>query len=291
MYSNKDPTIYIVTLVGSVISLIFTTLILYFYLTKSNLKTYSHKYIRYLSFTDIFLSICKLYTAFTLPSFEENSWICVIQAILITYFLLSSILWTAALSHALHTVVTDNDPDFGLMERRYLVMAYGLPILAFFLPLVNNNIGPSEGWCWISSKDVGASVMRFICYYVPLLLVIIYNIVMYKKVMNEISSGSCVEGPVSHRLKFYPLILIITQFSMTLHRLIFFFFGVTWKPLAILGVLTTTLMGFANSLLYGFTEPVKMHMFKCLKRKVHDDIHSSLGSSENGSLVHTSLNR
>ena len=174
--------------------------------------------------------------------------------------MLSSILWTAALSHALHTVVIYLQPDYELLERRYLVLTYGFPIIALVLPIVGSDYGAAEGWCWIASHGWGPTIMRFLCYYAPLVIVIFYNILQYRRVIKEINENALEEVNVSKRLKFYPLVLIITQISLTVHRLIYFFAGVSYMPLAIIGVLTTSLMGMINAFLYGFTEPVKNHV-------------------------------
>lgn len=288
MYDTEEEINYIVTCVGSGLSLMSSGFIIYMYYTKSNLQSYSCKFIRYLCITDFFLSICIFYLAFLLPSFLAT-WLCYMQAVCITYFLLSSILWTAALSHALHTVVVDTQPDFYLMERRYLVLTYGVPAIALILPLVDNDYGAAEGWCWIANRGVGSTIMRFICYYIPLCLVIFYNFWQYRKVIREVNETSFVDGELSTRLKFYPLILILTQISLTLHRLIHFFGGGSIMPLAVIGVLTTTLMGFGNALLYGFTEPVKSHVHNCFCKD--ESVDTSQDSFGQNSLVHQSLNQ
>jgi hypothetical protein len=221
-----------------------------------------------------------------IPSFESG-WACDVQAVFVTYFLLSSILWTAAISHALYTVAVTLEPDVFLMERRYVVLTYGFPIIALFLPLVRNEYGPAEGWCWISSEGVSATVMRFLCFYIPLVIVIVFNIYEYRKIIRELEG----EDPenVSKRLKFYPWILIFTQLALTLHRLIHLFFGITWMPLAITGVLTTTLMGFSNAVLYGFNDALIEHVHHCFSNR--DYLDNSQDSLDHSSLVQTSLNR
>jgi hypothetical protein len=221
-----------------------------------------------------------------IPSFEAQ-WLCVLQAVFVTYFLLSSILWTAAISHALYTVVITLNPDVYLLERRYVVLTYGFPAIALFLPLVRNDYGPSEGWCWISSEDAGAVVMRFICFYVPLVIVIVFNVYQYRKIIQELEG----EDPdsVSKRLRFYPWILIFTQIALTVHRLIHLVFGITWMPLAVVGVLTTTLMGFSNAVLYGFNDTLIENVHQCFSNT--DYLDNSQETLDRGSLVHTSLNR
>ena len=288
MYNTEEEINYIVSCVGAGLSLVSTSFIIILYSTKPNLQSYSCKFIRYLCITDFFLSLCNFYSAFMLPSFLAT-WLCYTQAVLITYFLLSSILWTAALSHALHTVVIDTQPDFPLMERRYLVLTYGLPGIALILPFVNNDYGSAEGWCWISNAGVGSTIMRFICYYIPLCLVIGYNFWQYKKVVREINENSFEEGAVSPRLKFYPMILIITQICLILHRIIYFFGGMTVMPLAVAGVLSATLVGAGNALLFGFTEPVKQHVYNCFGKDASID--TSQDSFEQSSVVNQSLNR
>ena len=171
--------------------------------------------------------------------------------------------------------------------RRYLVLAYGAPILAFLLPLVQNEYGEAEGWCWISASGAGAAVFRFICYYIPLCLVITYNIIQYRRILRELDDQDSARQ-ISKRLKFYPWILVITQMTLTLHRLIYFLFGVYWTPMAIVGVLLNSLMGFINALLYGFNDTMIEYILN--KCRTGERNETSMDSLEN-SIVHHSLNR
>jgi hypothetical protein len=219
-----------------------------------------------------------------LPSFE-GSWLCYVQAVCVTYFLLASILWTAAISHALWTVTITLNPDFWLMERRYVALAYGLPAISLFLPLVENEYGPAEGWCWISPFGWGANVLRLLCYYLPLCAVLFYNVRQYRRIIAELRENSDEEN-VSKRLKFYPWALLVTQAALALHRLLYLAAGVSFAPLAILGVLTTTLMGLTNALLYGFNEALADRVRKWFRASSVDPL-----DEQDSSLVHTSLNR
>lgn len=285
-FNDEQSINYVITLIGSFFSFISSGFIIYMYCTKTNLQSYSCKFIRYLCITDFCLAICNLYSAFMIPSYYAD-WLCYWQAILITYFLLSSILWTAALSHALFTVVLDTNPDFEFLQRKYLVLTYGVPVIAFVLPIVKNEYGEAEGWCWISAKGSGPTTLRFICYYIPLIIVIIYNFVQYKRIIRELEDGSIIEG-VSKRLKFYPLILIITQLPLTVHRIIVFF-GSSCMPIAVIGVLSASLMGLTNAVLYGFTDPVQEYVYSwCRTNEVYDNSFESL---DRNSIVQTSLNR
>jgi hypothetical protein len=171
--------------------------------------------------------------------------------------------------------------------RRYFALAFGAPVLAFSLPLVQNEYGAAEGWCWISAKGLAGTSLRFICYYIPLALVVGYNIVKYRKILKELDDQDSARQ-VSRRLKFYPWILIITQMTLTVHRLIFFFFGVFWTPLAVVGVLLNSLMGFINALLYGFNDTLIEYILGWCRTGERNE--TDMDSVEN-SMVHHSLNR
>jgi Slime mold cyclic AMP receptor len=287
METNDESIYYIVALVGSVLSFISSAFIVYIYYRSPSFQTYSCKFIRYLCMTDALLSICNIYIAFMIPSFLTG-WLCSMQAVCTAYFLLSSILWTAAISHALHTVVVNPSPDFQLMERRYLMLTYGLPAVSLVLLLVENDYGSDGRWCWIA-YGVGSNVLLIIFYYVPLLTVITYNIIQYKRVVKELDDNSFIGATVPSRLKFYPCILIATQISPSVYRILKHFTSDSIEPLAIIGVLSTTLMGLGNALLYGFTDAAKEFITNCCNRE--DTIDNSLESVEYSSMVQNSLNR
>ena len=91
MLDTEEEISFVATVIGSVISLIFSGFIVYMYTVKSDLKSYACKFIRYLCISDCLLAICNFYLAFMFPSYLFD-WLCIMQSILITYFLLSSIL-------------------------------------------------------------------------------------------------------------------------------------------------------------------------------------------------------
>lgn len=209
------------------------------------------------------------------------------QSLLITYFLLASILWTAAISHAAYTVTSAIDWDEDLLMKRYLVAAYGTPIVAFTILFVTNGYGKSEGWCWIQANSFLSISICLVCFYVPLILIIVFNIVTYRKILKELDDQESAQQ-LSKRLKFYPWILIITQVTMALHRFIVIAFDEYVFPLAIIGVLLTTLMGLINALLYGFNDTLIEYTLNWCR--TNDHLGTSMDSFDN-SVVHQSLNR
>ena len=68
---------------------------------------------------------------------------------------------------------------------------------------------------------------------------------------------------------------------MVTHRLFYFITGIVFLPLAIIAVVTMSLMGLLNAILYGFTDPVLNHLRKCCNNKVHveNSVESYLYSS------------
>lgn len=216
-----------------------------------------------------------------------QGWLCTTQSLLITYFFLASILWTAAISHAAYTVTSAVEWDEDLLMKRYLVAAYGAPIVAFTILFVTNGYGKAEGWCWIQAKDFWSVSICLVCFYAPLILVIVFNIVTYRKILKELDDQESTQQ-LSKRLKFYPWILIITQVTMAIHRFISIVFNDYVFALAIIGVLLTTLMGLINALLYGFNDTLIEHTMNWCR--TNDHIGTSMDSFDD-SVIHQSLNR
>ena len=60
-------------------------------------------------------------------------------------------------------------------------------------------------------------------------------------------------------------------------------------PIAVIGVLSASLMGLTNAVLYGFTDPVQEYVYSwCRTNEVYDNSFESL---DRNSIVQTSLNR
>lgn len=110
-------------------------------------------------------------------------------------------------------------------------------------------------------------------YYIPLWIVIVYNLWVYAKVietvtetMDDVSSDNRTRHVILHRLRMYPFILVLCQTPATIHR-IYAFFGqdeTTTFILAIFASFFLLINGLLNAIVYGYTDSVKLSIRKRL---------------------------
>ena len=231
------------------------------YLYFRDIRSFAFKLVFYMSLADIFHAV-----GFFLPS--TNTVWCEIQATITSYFSLSSVLWTAAIAFTLYQAVINKRGDVEKFELWLVAFAYGLPIFAIIPPLAENTYGQAQGWCWI--KDGGGyftrgTFWRFMTFYVPLWLVIAYNIFVYYKVIRSLRLQLQLileededANRLLRKLRLYPMILIGCYTLATINRIYQTVCdGMVWFPLTLVSAAAMYLCGFFNSLVYGFTDTVK----------------------------------
>jgi hypothetical protein len=114
--------------------------------------------------------------------------------------------------------------------------------------------GDSGHWCWITLQNdpVYGQFLRFFCFYVPLWVIIVFNIYSYGKVIHFLKTFVS-EGPEKSfifRLRTYPLILIVCWIFPTINT-IYTVFNCETKTMNYLHFATAGLQGFFNSIAYG----------------------------------------
>ncbi len=95
-----------------------------------------------------------------------------------TFFELASVLWTSAIAARLLIAVTLS-PERGDSRRALLwfcAVCFGLPLVVTIAPAIDSAYGPAGGWCWLTEKKV---YWRFICFYAPLWMCMIFNVAAY----------------------------------------------------------------------------------------------------------------
>jgi len=154
-----------------------------------------------------------------------------------------------------------------------------LPFLMASLPLMTGSYGSVGAWCWIQTNQgtdsspvdfyVGTS-LRFALFYLPLWACIALNAATYIYVTRHVKrfSGMGSVGQqraktvklirLVHRLRFYPLILVVAWAPSTINRLhdaVDPGRPVFW--LSLLAVLCRSAQGLMNALTYGFNRTVR----------------------------------
>ena len=112
--------------------------------------------------------------------------------------------------------------------------------------------------------------MRFLMFYIPLWIALSFNIYAYVRVVDFVKKyiSTTLEVRFVHRLKYYPMVLVICWTFPTINR-IYNLFGDEVRALTYLHVIFGGLQGFMNALVYGGNDQVKQvwkeKIYYCLK--------------------------
>ena len=224
-------------------------------------RSFAYRLVVYMSLMDIGHAI-----GFFLPERPES--LCKAQAMITSYFSLAAVLWTAALAFTLYDAVVRRK-DVASLELKLVIFANGLPLLALIPPLVEGSYGQSGGWCWIqaSGKDYykSGTFWRLMTFYVPLWLVIAFNLFVYVSVIRYLRQQvrlmllpDASSTKLVRRLRLYPGILIVCYTFPTINRIYQIITeGKTWAPLVLVSGFTMCITGFLNAIVYGLTDTVR----------------------------------
>lgn len=240
----------------------------YFYF--SDIRSFAYRLVLYMSLMDIGHAI-----GFFLPESPES--LCRAQAMITSYFSLAAVLWTAALAFTLYNAVVRRK-DIAHLELKLAVFANGLPLLVIIPPIVENSYGQSGGWCWIKatgSDYVNGTFWRLMTFYVPLWLVIAFNLFVYVSVIRYLRQQvqlmllpDASSARLVRRLKLYPGILIVCYTLPTINRIYQIIAqGGTWTPLVLVSGFTMCITGFLNAIVYGLTDTVRERLIGLVQRR------------------------
>jgi hypothetical protein len=191
---------------------------------------------------------------------------CNLQSVLTSFGELASILWSTAIAFTLWQAVVRNNPSFGPVgiEKHTLVyhsIIWGITVLFTILPGTTKSYGDTGGWCWIiNTRDVDIA-WRFVTFYIPLWIVIVFNAYVYAAVYYKLKMNSGDNEDVVARIKYYPLVLVCCWFWASINRLYEVISGTSVFWLAALHILFASSMGFWNALVYGFTPIVRQRLW------------------------------
>ena len=182
---------------------------------------------------------------------DKPSDLCLAQAYMESFFELSSVLWTTAIAATLYMTVflriknpgattamrslwfpvaqPHPSPEYTLPAEAkmpiFVAVCYGVPLVMTIIPGAIGAYGPAGAWCWIS-RDY--DYLRFVQFFIPLWIAILFNAIVYFRVIRMISNTFKATGgddstaqqmrQIINKLRFYPLILIIVRCSAPPHR-------------------------------------------------------------------------
>jgi hypothetical protein len=267
-------------------SLFITVAFLYF----KRLRSFSFMLVATLSLTDFVGQVLDFVQP---PSVELEAMdrgapltaACWVQALSDSFFQLASVLWTTAIAATLYMSVFLRMPA-DVVERKYKWFAlacYGVPAVLTLLPLSDAAYGPAGGWCWIrGNKDY----WRYIQFYAPLWLAIIFNAVVYtrvvmllrrtmaaaKQVSAGMGGGSDDEAvhtmhAILRRLQVYPFILLVVWLPASVNRLYESATGQQVFGLYLAQKMCSNSQGMLNALAYGLSAGVREALWDVLQAK------------------------
>jgi len=223
----------------------------------------------YLSASDAMASLFFIIGA-AAPADELNEEpFCGIQGWGVQMFTFASILWTFCIAFNFYMAFIRNYRNaVNRFEKYYHLLCWGAPFL-ISCSLVNTYEN-STLWCWIGPTF---EALRFTFFYVPLMMIMVFNFVMYALVLREIRQvmsnvkGVIAESDRQRDEKYLKVKKLAMKF--VLYTMAFFFtwiWGITNRiqntvdptypiyELYVLHTFFTPFQGFLNAVCYGLTE-------------------------------------
>lgn len=274
---NEGHIYSIIVGIASGLSMLGCSFVIVAYLSLKELQVFSFKLVVYLCIVGFGHSIGILYLAFLIPNSYSQT-LCDIQASVIIYTTLSSILWTVSIVHSLYRIIVKQDNHIQNSHLKYHFLSYISPALIVATVNIFGSIedyNSNNQWCWISNNGLWKdSILRGISLYVPLWILILYSIFVYYKIILTIKQAEeymtqevYVKNQLVRRLRLYPCVLILCYSLTSAYRFMqlldlevssdFF--------LRFLAALFSTLAGFLHSIMYGLNPLVRNALCKYWK--------------------------
>ncbi|CAD8169086.1 unnamed protein product [Paramecium octaurelia] len=168
--------------------------------------------------------------------------------------------WTAIIAFILYQSCIKNQNEQALNVCGYLFFGFCIPFSISIYPFFTHDYGFAGISCWIKEDITNperSTIIRYINFYIPLILIILYNSGVYIYIICKLYGISQQQTKFIYKMVSYPLILIICW--------IFTAFNRTYEEIAqqqhiwllYLSKALSGLMGFFNYLGYGFTPQVR----------------------------------
>ena len=265
-----------VVITGAVLSMMGSFFIIFSFFAFPDLQTFPYKLIMFLSLADFFSSSTYILAVQDvgldpedLGSCFEDNFMCFFSAGMSQYFDFASFLWMGVISFNIYQVfVKQRGSDVVQFEKYYHLVCWGVP--AFFLIIVTatDALGDAGNWCWIKRDH---QLERWLCYYVPLLVVMVFNVASYVQVNKAIKAANMNQQKafMGRMVLYIGAFLFIRCWSL-LNRFVELVDGnVGVFPLMFLHSLFSPAQGVANALVYGFNKKLKDHYYHlcCGNRK------------------------
>jgi len=189
---------------------------------------------------------------------------CYSSAALLQLSSLSSFLWTACIAHTLDQVIRKGNDKVERFEKYYHLICWGIPIGCDIYLWLTHRLGDADLWCWILP---GQDAYRFGMFYIPLSLVIVYNVITYFMVTRKLKKEQklivkVMEDNNDHTIqtsfRWFLLVLLVCWVPAIANRIQNYLYPnspIFW--LYCLHGFFSPLQGLLNSVIYGFNDELR----------------------------------
>jgi len=251
------------------VSLMGSLFIIISYFTFPSLRSFAFKLILMVSISDFLREVSYLLSS------SISSSLCYPQAVLMTFGEVASILWVGSIAYTIHRIfLWDKRLSIETTHLvRYHIFCWGLALILMILPFTTNDYEKDDPlWCWITFDTSTGVAWAFVCYYIPVCLILFYLMFVYTKVWLLLKSEDIVRentGRPKHqlvtqtRMAIYPTVFFSTIIFAFIDRSYELVRGKRNFYLAMFHAITINLQGLMNALVYGFTTAVRMEWLAC----------------------------
>jgi hypothetical protein len=263
--SGESAVVMDVNIVASSLSLLGSLFVVLVYVSFMEIRLSAFRLVVYLEICTFFYSAAVL-----IGRIEETQTLCTVQAVMISYFGLGSIVWNFIIAYVQYAALLKNT-YLENYENKLVIVGFGYPVLWTLLPLSTGSYGRTDlGVCWISlsPNTTSGNAWQMVQFYIPLWISFICILYFYKRVrvisrgllrqFTEPDSENIRKAKLVSRLKYYPILLIINWLPASINR--FALFGAEEDPvlgLYVIHVLFGSLNGLCNAIVFGLDRNVK----------------------------------
>lgn len=164
-------------------------------------------------------------------------------------------LWAGAIAYSIKqiTIVKVSRADAEALIYKFHMFIWPTATILTLLPYTTSPPEDVGNWCWIPADGLG-NMWRWISFYGPLWIVLIYITHTYYTVWKELSDQQM--GPRLLRMQYYPMVLFGCWVIPSIHRLINLFGGEGGFAITLLHGIGDAINGACNAAVYGLTREV-----------------------------------
>ena len=173
---SEEHLVYYLSLSASCLSFLGSLFIILVYFSVARFRSEpSFRLVLYLSLSDLSFS-----TAWFLGP-DATGFRCELQAVLLSYFGLSTVLWTVMIAGDSYMQIRSarkGSRTGCFSERTKLLVCFGVPLLFAALPFSTDSYGRRIAWCWFklnNGQKAGNVAWQLALFYVPLWAAFIFN--------------------------------------------------------------------------------------------------------------------